>query len=186
MFASSSESNLLVGEHLTSRNDLASHVLVAIVTIAPMLSASDPATTKNALKLVAQAAQAEIDGDLLSRERFLNEAKQSDPNYAPANGLRGKAIGSDRSWGSLDQAIEQAKSDKLLANYEAMRAEQPPTIQGNLQAAVWCAKNTLPLQCRAHIENVPRGRGHCKRPGTQHFHRGTRHRADLPPGTQHF
>lgn len=137
-----------------SRNALASLVLVAIVTTGPTLSASDPATTEKALKLVAQAVQAEIDGDLLSREKFLSEAKQTEYDFAPANWLRGQVISADGSWVSVDQAIEQAKSDELLASYEAMRAEQPPTIQGNLQAAAWCAKNKLPLQCRAHIENV--------------------------------
>ncbi|MFO0939396.1 MAG: polymorphic toxin-type HINT domain-containing protein [Pirellulales bacterium] len=139
---------------MMSRKGLASLVLVTIVTIGPILSASDPATTEKALKLVAQAVQAEIDGDLLSREKFLSEAKQTEANFAPANWLRGQVFGADGAWITVDQAIEQAKSDKLLASYEAMRAEQPPTIQGNLQAAVWCAKNKLPLQCRAHIENV--------------------------------
>lgn len=137
-----------------SRKALASLVLVATVIIGPPLSASDPAMTEKALKLVAQAVQAEIDGDLLSREKFLNEAKQTEYNFAPANWLRGQVISADGSWVTVDEAIEQGKSDKLLASYEAMRAEQPPTIQGNLQAAAWCAKNKLPLQCRAHIENV--------------------------------
>lgn len=137
-----------------SRNALASLVLVAIVTIGPTLSASDPVTTEKALKLVAQAVQAEIDGDLLSREKFLSEAKQTECDFAPANWLRGQVISADGSWVTVDQAIDQAKSDELLASYESMRAEQPPTIQGNLQAAAWCAKNKLLLQCRAHIENV--------------------------------
>lgn len=139
---------------MMSRKALASLVSVAIVTIGPTLSASDPVTTEKALKLVVQAVQAEIDGELLSREKFLSEAKQTEDNFAPANWLRGQVISADGSWVTVDQAIEQAKSDELLTSYEAMRAEQPPTIQGNLQAAAWCAKNKLPLQCRAHIENV--------------------------------
>ena len=137
---------------MMSRIGLVLLALGAVVTYGSTLLASDPATTEKALQLVVQAIQAEIDGDLLSRQRLLSEAQQTEADFAPSNWLRGQVIDEMGAWISVDQAIERAKSDKLLTSYEAMRANQPATIQGNLEAAVWCAKNKLPLQCRAHLE----------------------------------
>lgn len=115
---------------------------------------SDPDAVKQAALLVGQAIQAEIEGDLLGRDRMLKEATQLDGNFAPARWLQGHVQGNDGNWATIEESIVAAKSNRLLADYEAMRATLPASVQGNWQAAQWCAKNGMAMQCRAHLENI--------------------------------
>lgn len=117
-------------------------------------TAVDPARTQRAAELVSQSIQAEIEGEISARDRYLSEALHEDEQFAPAHWYRGQVMHEDGSWLLVEEAIEKAKTDKLLAEYEAMRAQQPASVEGNWQAAIWCAKNKLPLQCRAHLENI--------------------------------
>ncbi len=118
------------------------------------LNASDPDALKQATVLVSQAIQSEVDGDLVSRDRLLKEACQLDSEFAPARWLQGQVISMDGKWASVEESVTAAQSNKLLADYESMRSQQPASVQGNWQAAQWCAKNGMMPQCRAHLENI--------------------------------
>lgn len=117
------------------------------------VNASDPDAVKQASALVGQAIQAEIDGDLVGRDRMLKEATQIDATFAPAHWLQGQVFLNGK-WTSIEDSVREAKSNRALAEYESMRAMQPASVQGNWQAAQWCAKNGMARQCRAHLENI--------------------------------
>ncbi|MFO0942027.1 MAG: polymorphic toxin-type HINT domain-containing protein [Pirellulales bacterium] len=116
-------------------------------------NASDPDAVMQASALVGQAIQAEIDGDLVGRDRMLKEATQIDATFAPAHWLQGQVFINGK-WTTIEDSISDAKSNRILAEYESMRAMQPASVQGNWQAAQWCAKNGMATQCRAHLENI--------------------------------
>ena len=122
--------------------------------IGGQINASDPDTLKQATALVGQAIQSEIDGDLVSRDRLLKEACHLDSEFAPARWLQGQVKSVDGKWTSVEESVTTAQSNRLLAEYESMRSRQPASVEGNWQAAQWCAKNGMMAQCRAHLENI--------------------------------
>ncbi len=153
------------GESVMSKLNGASWAsLILVVSLAEAVLGADPANTaatrndsasiERASELVGQALQAEIAGDLLARSRLLLEATHFSAQYPPAQWRRGHISHSDGSWLTVDEAIESARSDKQLAQYETMRAQLPASVQGNWQAANWCAQKNMPQQCRAHLENI--------------------------------
>ncbi|MFN3191474.1 MAG: polymorphic toxin-type HINT domain-containing protein [Aureliella sp.] len=109
---------------------------------------------KVARSLIGQALKAEVEGDVLARERYLNEARIAQPNSSAHHWYQGRLLGLDGSWVSVDEAIELSKTQPLFDEYRAFRATQPANVVGQWNVAVWCAKHGLPMQCRAHLSNI--------------------------------
>lgn len=139
---------------LQIRGELVGFLVLFGMLAVPLPGATPNANREQAVRLVEQAVQAEIDGDFLGRERFLAKAQHLEPDFAPVRWYQGQVVGMDGQWLSVDEAVDQAASNKLLADYEAYRAKQQASIAGNWQAASWCAKNALGSQCRAHLMNI--------------------------------
>lgn len=79
---------------------------------------------ERALGLVNQALQAEIDGNLLGRKRLLNESEHAAPECAPSYWFTGRVLTGDAKWATVDEAIEMAKANKQLDEYEVLRAQK--------------------------------------------------------------
>lgn len=128
--------------------------LLGVSLSALVVGAEPNPELERALGLVGQALQAEIDGDLLGRERLLTESEQAAPESGPANWFAGRVLDADGKWTTIEEAMDQAKANKKLDEYEAMRSQLPASVQGNWQAARWCAQQGMAAQCRAHLENI--------------------------------
>jgi hypothetical protein len=128
--------------------------LLILLPISTAICAEPDTNLELALGLVNQALQAEIDGDLLGRERLLNESEHAAPLCPPANWFSGRMQNDAGKWVTVDETIERAQLNQQLDEYEAMRAQQPASVQGNWQAAQWCAQQGMAAQCRAHLENM--------------------------------
>lgn len=120
-----------------------------LVAAEPNLGFSSPAAG-----IVGDALQAEMDGDLLSRERLLTEATFCDPHFAGNYWYQGKLLGPQDNWMTVDQAIEQAQSNAALSEYETFRSDQANDVQGHWKVAIWCAQRGLGHQCRAHLMHI--------------------------------
>ena len=78
----------------------------------------------------------------------------------PANWFAGRVLDADGKWTTIDEAIDQAKANKQLDEYEAMRSQLPASVQGNWQAARWCAQQRQPPGlCRCGSAFVAKFRG---------------------------
>lgn len=120
------------------------------------LFAADPDSNSRmaASKLVGEALRAEMRGELLARQRLLQEAYLVDSNYPAHQWFRGRILANDGGWLTIDQVIGEAASSKLLHVYESTRASHNDDVLGNWKMARWCAQNGLADQCRAHLLNV--------------------------------
>ncbi len=69
--------------------------------------ASDP-NLDQAMELVDKALKAEMEGDLLSRERYLKEASQLQSQLGAANWFQGNLLGDNGKWQSIQESIDSA------------------------------------------------------------------------------
>lgn len=123
----------------------------------PSTSSDEPssaAVTDKAIELVGRALKAEMNGDIFARERHLNAALLSQPDFAPNHWYQGSLLGPDEKWISVEEAIELSKGHALLNEYTTLRAKQPRNVAGQWATAVWCAQKGLGIQCRAHLLNI--------------------------------
>ncbi len=107
-----------------------------------------------AVQLLREAIQAEIDGDILARERLLIESESLQSQLAPAHWYQGRVSSGDGQWLTAEEAMDEAKSNTLLKKYEEFRSTQRSDIAGSWNTAVWCATWGLGEQCRAHLLNI--------------------------------
>ncbi len=139
---------------LKSMGTAFSFVGLALSTSA-ITHAADPdtATRATAFQLMGQALQAEMDGDLLARERLLSEAEQVDARFAAPLWYQGLISGTDGCH-SVQDAIELARDNSVLAEYEQERSQHLNTVSDHWTMAMWCAQHRLGEQCRAHLLNI--------------------------------
>ncbi len=110
-------------------------------------------TSEEAAARVADALDAEAEGDFLTRQRLLVEADQAD-DFPPAKWHRGLLRESDGSWTDIAASIAGANQDESLREYERRRASLTDTLGNHLALATWCAKQELMDQCRSHLHRV--------------------------------
>ena len=102
-------------------------------------SAAEPEAEKSTLALerLRGAIQAEIDGDVLARDRLLAETLMLESQFAPAHWYQGRIASEDGRWLEVQQAIDEANSLTLLEEYERYRSTQAANVSGNWNAAMW-------------------------------------------------
>lgn len=115
---------------------------------------ADLTVDEQAAERVGKALHAEMEGDFLVRAQLLKEAAKLQSEFAPAQWLIGRVADGNGEWLSIEEAILQGKENQLLNEYTAMREQLPDTVEGNWQAALWCAKRQMAFQARAHVENM--------------------------------
>ncbi len=127
---------------------------------APRLQAYEEAKSRAGHDADAQVKLAlwcEAHGLTAERIKHLTLATLSDPSHVAARGLLG-LISYQGKWQRPDEVSRQAKEDParqaLLKEYldRRARAANKPDDQWNL--ALWCEKNGLAAQARAHLQQV--------------------------------
>jgi hypothetical protein len=115
--------------------------------------AAENGTTANTERLLAEAAQAEISGDAVSRNAALQNAVQSDPNSRLARWQLGQ-LEVDGLWVDADAAARQSAADPRQIEYAALRATYGDTPEGQLALARWCKKVGLQDEADFHWMTV--------------------------------
>ncbi|MEZ6135348.1 MAG: polymorphic toxin-type HINT domain-containing protein [Pirellulaceae bacterium] len=120
--------------------------------------AADPIEDSNALKAasahVAEAFQAEIEGDFLTRQCMLTEAENVFPEFAPARWQRGQLHSPSGEWIDIEDSVEAASKDQRLVAYERRRAGLTDQVNSHFAMANWCLEQGLLDQCRSHLNKV--------------------------------
>lgn len=106
-----------------------------------------------AADLVHAALLAEASGDAESRRQLLQEAVKASPDAPLAHWSLGE-VRQDGRWLSLENAQEQAASDRRLAEYRSQRDRLGGSPAGQLTLAVWCREHGMPAESRAHWMQV--------------------------------
>ena len=124
------------------------------LAIHSVTSAATPAANpQSADRLVSEALQAEVKGNLAQRAKLLAEALKADPNHAPARWQSGFVRVGDR-WQKAGDA--QQLSDELdrWHEYLSKRDKLVDTADNHRELAKWCRKNRLPSEERLHWTKV--------------------------------
>lgn len=111
----------------------------------------DEVTT--ARNLVSEALHRRIYGLESEHTSLLAMAIKTSPEFAPAYWHQGHVNYKNR-WLKVDDLTTDTDLSKRLGRYEDNRAKVPPTVNGYLALANWCAENSLPMQERAHLFQV--------------------------------
>ena len=109
----------------------------------------------NAAEIVEQALRSEAEGDLVTRDRLLNQAMDADEDCLLARWHRGWLLTKDGQWQSVEADLADAFSGQAdsqgLRDYEARRLSSRDDAAGHWQLALWCIDNKLPEQAKAHL-----------------------------------
>lgn len=132
-------------------------LLLGLLPLATKCHAADPAPKDAnfdvAAANVADALQAEAEGDFLARQRLLAEADQA-VDFAPAKWHQGMLKAADGTWVDIETSMESVGQDVALAEYERRRAGLTDNLQNHLTLAQWCAQQKLLDQSRSHLARV--------------------------------
>lgn len=128
--------------------------------VAPALHAADPSdaelSQKQAFQLATQALQAEADGDFLTRQRLVNEARQvSSECPLVKTQLSEVQLGADH-WRSIDECVDLARWNETLAEYARRRGSRELSASEHFALARWCVNQRLAPQAFAHFTKVLR------------------------------
>lgn len=117
---------------------------------------SEAKTIADSRGLLKDALLAEADGDLVTRDRLLNEAIRVDDKFDLALWQLGFIKLEDGKWCSVEKCLAEKLSapGQILSNYESMRSTISDTIDGHWELAIWCLRNNLFDQRRAHAQRV--------------------------------
>lgn len=113
----------------------------------------DPTAESRAQRLTNQAVEAGLNGELDRRQRLLELAIQTAPEFAPARWEAGQ-IHADQRWLDIEEAQELAANDPRVAEYRALQAAAPDTARAHLELARWCRRERLPDEARYHWLSV--------------------------------
>jgi len=100
-------------------------------------------------KLVRAALQEELAGHDGSRTELLSQALNEAPDYQPAR-WQSQFVRVDQRWLSLEQVRKQALADERLAKYREVRDRCADVPADHVELALWCRKNRLGEEERAH------------------------------------
>jgi hypothetical protein len=145
-------------------------LLVGSLTVSsdgPTAAPADLAAYERASRGVGRDADAHVrlalwcEAHGLSAERVkqLALAVLADPKNAKARGLMG-LVAYRGQWKRPEAVAEKVKSDEALAarlaEYNARRARTPDTAEAQWALALWCERNGLDAEARAHFTAVTR------------------------------
>jgi hypothetical protein len=119
----------------------------------PDVTGTQPGTT-GASQMVLQALRSEAEGDLVARDRLLNQAAESDSQCAAAQWHRGRLQSEQGDWQSVEDCLADKSTSADLSAYEARRAASPEHALGQFELATWCLKNGFAQQARAHLRRT--------------------------------
>lgn len=131
--------------------------------VRPAMRAADKATIdaarKDSNKEVQMALQLESCAESIEARKHLARALELDPSNARASGLLGLVL----FHGQLihpDRVVETVLKDEgiaaRLANYRNYRAKTPDSAGAKWKLTLWCERNRLPAEARAHAATVVR------------------------------
>lgn len=123
------------------------------VAAASTNAAEETAGKANADRLVKEALQAEIDGNLAQRRVLLSLAVDAAPENAPARWQSGQVF-VDGEWVSADAAQDEAARDPRRIQYRALREAAGDGLAGQAQLARWCDEQKLAEEAAFHWSNV--------------------------------
>jgi Pretoxin HINT domain len=126
---------------------------ILLVTGPVAVAAADTAQPKSAEQLVDEALEAEATGDVNRRETLLNEAVETNPDFALARWERGE-IAVDDGWLSVEDAQRAAANDPQRVEYLILRKQYGDSAEGQLALARWCRQHGLEDEARVHWTNV--------------------------------
>src|SRR4051794_38967433 len=108
---------------------------------------------------VRLALWCEENGLQAERIRHLTRAVLTDPNHAVARALLGLLHQADR-WKQPDDVAAEARADAArsaaMAEYNGRRQKAADTADAQWKLALWCEKNRLQPEARAHLSAVVR------------------------------
>src|SRR5262245_29834613 len=107
---------------------LASLLLVLADPLALTAAESGDAVHSAAAVAVREALQREIYGSAAARRELLDEAVDSEPEYAPARWQLGYVKDAKRGWLAHNEFLKTPKVAAALARYERQRTATPDTV----------------------------------------------------------
>ncbi len=125
----------------------------ALVLMAVGVVAHRARARESAARLVADALQAELDGNTARRRVLLSEAVDAAPDYKPARWQSGQML-KDGEWLPVEQAQQAAAADPQRAQYESLRAAAKDKPAAQFALARWCRKNGLKEEASFHWKSV--------------------------------
>jgi hypothetical protein len=111
------------------------------------------ASNTEAERLVAAAAEAATSGDVAKSIALLADAVRIDPDNRLARWQLGE-IRTNKKWLKVEEAQQQAASDRLQTQYLKLRAASDDLLESQLALAQWCTKRGLKDEARYHWANV--------------------------------
>ncbi len=109
--------------------------------------------SSEAPSLVQAALDAEAAGDAAARAKLLAEARESDPDFAPAHWHNGE-LKFDGQWRTLAQIQNLVENHPRWSNYRKLRDSLGKTPEDHLELAEYCRENRLAEEGRFHFANV--------------------------------
>ncbi len=121
------------------------------VALEPNTEANTEANTQTT---VTQALKAESEGDLVTRDRLLTEAMNSDSYCATARWQLGWIRDKTGAWSTVDDSVKNAKSDARWSAYESQRLMTADTPAAQWELSMWCRQNGFLDQADAHARRT--------------------------------
>lgn len=112
-------------------------------------SAKDHSEQQDAPQLVADALQAELEGNLARRRVLLSVAVDAEPGFAPARWHSGQVL-AEGQWLPVKEAQAAAVANPARSQYESLRAAAQGSAESQLSLARWCRKNGLEEEACFH------------------------------------
>src|SRR4051812_37801603 len=104
-------------------------------------------------RLIAEAARAEISGDISKSSALLHDAIRIDPENQLARWQLGQ-VQVEKQWVAVEEAQHRAAADPLQLEYRQRRAAMGNNPPGQLALAKWCRKKNLTDEALFHWASV--------------------------------
>ena len=133
---------------------------LSLLALPAHVRAADPdskessVVVNSASQIVAAALRSEAEGDLVARDRLLNQAAMADSQCAAAQWHRGLIKTERGTWQSVEDCFSAKDAGGELATYEARRDVAPDSVLGQWELAAWCLDNGYDQQGRAHLQRL--------------------------------
>jgi hypothetical protein len=131
----------------------------AILGLCGVCLLSNPALARQTVdsttaeRLVQQAQQAEVSGDMGRAFALLRQAVRVAPGYELARWHLGQ-VQIDGQWLAVEEAQRRTSTDPRQSEYRVLRQAHGESPEGQLALARWCRKNDLDDEARFHWASV--------------------------------